>query len=41
MARKTLMKGFKRPKSNFEQVEHNSSYGKFLPLPLNRGSAQQ
>jgi DNA-directed RNA polymerase, alpha subunit, bacterial and chloroplast-type len=37
MARKTLMKGFKRPKSNFEQVEHNSSYGKFFAAPFEPG----
>jgi DNA-directed RNA polymerase subunit alpha len=37
MARKNLMKGFKRPKSNFEQVEHNSSYGKFVAAPFEPG----
>jgi DNA-directed RNA polymerase subunit alpha len=31
------MKGFKRPKSNFEQVEHNSSYGKFVAAPFEPG----
>jgi len=37
MARKNLMKGIKRPKSNFEQVEHNSSYGKFVAAPFEPG----
>jgi DNA-directed RNA polymerase subunit alpha len=37
MARKNLMKGFKRPKNNFEQIEHNSNYGKFIAAPFEPG----
>jgi DNA-directed RNA polymerase subunit alpha len=37
MARKNLMKGFKRPKNNLEQVEHNSNYGKFIAAPFEPG----
>jgi DNA-directed RNA polymerase subunit alpha len=31
------MKGFKRPKNNFEQIEHNSNYGKFAAAPFEPG----
>jgi DNA-directed RNA polymerase subunit alpha len=31
------MKGFKRPKNNFEQIEHSSSYGKFIVAPFEPG----
>jgi DNA-directed RNA polymerase subunit alpha len=31
------MKGFKRPKNNFEQIEHTSDYGKFAVYPFEPG----
>ncbi len=37
MARKNLMKGFKRPKNNFEQIEHSLTYGKFAVAPFEPG----
>jgi len=38
MARKNLMKGFKRPKSfSFEPGELNSNYGKFIAAPFEPG----
>lgn len=37
MARKNLMKGFKRPKNNFEQIEHTVNYGKFAVAPFEPG----
>ncbi len=38
MARKNLLKGFKRPKGiTFEHSEVNPSYGKFIAYPFERG----
>jgi len=38
MARKNLLKGFKRPKGiNFEHSEVNENYGKFIAYPFERG----
>ena len=38
MARKNLLKGFKKPKGiNFEQLDSNSSYGKFSAYPFETG----
>ena len=38
MARKNLLKGFKKPKGiNFEHVENNSNYGKFSAYPFEPG----
>ncbi len=38
MARKNLLKGFKRPKGlHFEQSELNANYGKFIAYPFERG----
>ncbi len=38
MARKNLLKGFKKPKGiNFEHVENNSNYGKFTAYPFEPG----
>lgn len=38
MARKNLLKGFKRPKGiNFEHLEDNSKYGKFTAYPFETG----
>ena len=38
MARKTLLKGFKRPKGiTFEQSEVEQNYGKFIAYPFERG----
>jgi len=38
MARKNLLKGFKRPKGlTFEHGELNSNYGKFIAYPFERG----
>ena len=38
MARKSLLVGFKKPKSiNFEHVEHNPNYGKFVAHPFETG----
>jgi len=38
MARKNLLKGFKRPKGlHFEQSELQSNYGKFVAYPFERG----
>jgi DNA-directed RNA polymerase subunit alpha len=38
MARRNLLKGFKRPKGiNFEHSEINKSYGKFIAYPFERG----
>lgn len=38
MARKDLLKGFKKPKGiNFEHVENNSNYGKFSAYPFEPG----
>lgn len=38
MARKNLLKGFKRPKGiTFEHSEVNSNYGKFIAYPFERG----
>ena len=37
MARRNLMKGFKRPKMTFEHSENTSDYGKFVALPFDRG----
>ena len=38
MARKNLLKGFKRPKGIlFEQSESSLNYGKFIAYPFERG----
>ncbi|MCP5514045.1 MAG: DNA-directed RNA polymerase subunit alpha [Spirochaetales bacterium] len=38
MARKNLLKGFKRPKGiSFEQSESSQNYGKFIAYPFERG----
>src|SRR4030042_3681432 len=38
MARKNLLKGFKRPKGiTFEHSEVNPSYGRFIAYPFERG----
>ena len=38
MARKNLLKGFKRPKGiSFEQSESSKNYGKFIAYPFERG----
>ena len=38
MARKNLLKGFQKPKGiNFEQLDSNSSYGKFSAYPFETG----
>jgi len=37
MARKNLIKGFKRPKISFEHSELNSDYGKFIASPFEPG----
>ncbi|MBU8913934.1 MAG: DNA-directed RNA polymerase subunit alpha, partial [Spirochaetales bacterium] len=38
MARKNLLKGFKRPKGiTFEHSEVNPTYGKFIAYPFERG----
>lgn len=38
MARKNLLKGFKKPKGiTFEQIESNSNYGKFTAYPFEPG----
>ena len=38
MARKNLLKGFKRPKSiTFEHLENNANYGKFTAYPFETG----
>src|SRR4030042_5853231 len=38
MARRNLLKGFKRPKGiNFEHSEINKNYGKFIAYPFERG----
>ena len=38
MARKNLLKGFKKPKGiNFEQLEFNPNYGKFTAYPFETG----
>ena len=37
MSRKNLLRGIKRPKSNFEQIELTSTYGKFVAAPFEPG----
>ncbi|MGP1511337.1 MAG: DNA-directed RNA polymerase subunit alpha [Treponema sp.] len=38
MARKNLLKGFKKPKGiNFEHIENNPNYGKFIAYPFETG----
>jgi DNA-directed RNA polymerase subunit alpha len=38
LARKYLLKGFKRPKGlNFEKQDQNEHYGKFVAFPFERG----
>jgi len=37
MARKNLLKGFKRPKNTFEIIEQTSDYGKFAAAPFETG----
>ena len=38
MARRNLLKGFKRPKGiNFEHSEISKNYGKFIAYPFERG----
>ena len=38
MARKNLLKGFKRPKGiTFEHSEETADYGKFIAYPFERG----
>ena len=38
MARKNLLKGFKKPKGiNFEHLETNPNYGKFTAFPFETG----
>ena len=38
MARKNLLKGFKKPKSiTFEHLENNADYGKFTAYPFEPG----
>ena len=41
MARKNLLKGFKKPKGiTFEHLETNPNYGKFTAYPFETGSVQ-
>ena len=41
MARKNLLKGFKKPKSlDFEKSELTKTYGKFVAFPFETGFAQ-